>query len=97
MALVQAFEMTLELAWKTLKDYLEHQGFIDITSGKQAIRQAFQAKVIHQAEVWMAALEIRNESSHTYNAQVLDKVIQFIADKFYPVLCELHQRLEDEL
>lgn len=26
--LIQRFEFTLELAWKTLKDFLDHEGFI---------------------------------------------------------------------
>ena len=30
MALVQAFEIVIELSWKTLKDYLEVQGYVEV-------------------------------------------------------------------
>ncbi len=38
---IQFFEMSFELAWKTLKDYLEEQGFIDIKSPKATIKKAY--------------------------------------------------------
>ena len=44
--LMQAFEFTFELAWKTLKDYLEEMGFSDVSSPKAVLRQAYQVKYI---------------------------------------------------
>lgn len=41
MALVQAFEIVIELSWKTIKDYLEAQGYTEVQNGKRAFRQAF--------------------------------------------------------
>ncbi len=38
---IQFFEMSFELAWKTLKDYLEEQGFIDVKSPKATIKKAY--------------------------------------------------------
>lgn len=37
MALIQGFEILLELSWKTLKDYLLNEGII-VNSPKQVIR-----------------------------------------------------------
>ena len=39
--IVQFFEMSYELAWKTLKDYLEYQGFLDFDSPRAVIKKAF--------------------------------------------------------
>jgi nucleotidyltransferase substrate binding protein (TIGR01987 family) len=39
--LIKAFEFTFELAWNTLKDYLEHQGIQNLVGSRDAIRQAF--------------------------------------------------------
>lgn len=97
MALIQAFEIIIELSWKTLKDYLENQGYSDVRNGKQAIRQAFQDKIIGNAEIWMTALELRNETSHTYNPSVMNKVIHFVAESFAPALTELNQQLKKYL
>lgn len=38
---IQFFEMSFELTWKTLKDYLEDQGFTDVKSPKATIKKAF--------------------------------------------------------
>ena len=97
MALIQAFEIIIELSWKTLKDYLENQGYSDVKNSKQAIRQAFQDNIISNAEVWMTALELRNETSHTYNPAVMKKVINFVAESFTPALTELNQQLKKYL
>lgn len=94
MALVQGFEMAVELAWKTLKDYLENEGYDHIGNGKQAIRQAFQDGIVTEAETWMAALEMRNLTSHTYNAAVLLTTVRFISEEFFPVLRDLFFKLQ---
>lgn len=94
MSLVQAFKIIIELSWKTLKDYLENQGYDTVKNGKQTIRQAFQDEIIHEAEIWMSALEIRNETSHTYNPAVLKKVLEFVSKDFYSVLKDLNFQLQ---
>ena len=41
--LIQRFEFTMELAWKTLKDFMEDQGFVFTSiSPKVILREAFQ-------------------------------------------------------
>ena len=93
MALVQGFEIVIELAWKTMKDYLENEGY-DVKNGKQAVRQAFQDELIQDAETWMSALEKRNLTSHTYNPALLQETLDFIHKAFYPALRDLFFRLK---
>lgn len=97
MALVQAFEFTYELSWNTMKDYLENEGFDDIKTGKQAIRTAFQAELITNAEEWMAVVEKRNLASHTYNMVILDETIAFILEEFYPIVRKFYEDLKSRL
>lgn len=94
---IQRFEYTLELAWKTLKDYLLEQGFDELASPKNVIRQAFQSEIITDGEVWMEALKRRNLSSHTYNEQVLEETLHFLRHEFYPVLEKMQTYLQREL
>ncbi|MGA2298848.1 MAG: HI0074 family nucleotidyltransferase substrate-binding subunit [FCB group bacterium] len=82
MALIQAFEFTFELAWKTMKDYLIESGF-KVTGPKEAIRQAYNAEYIKDGDVWMEAIEKRNESSHAYDDTILATTIDFIRNVFY--------------
>ncbi len=97
MALVQAFEIVIELSWKVLKDYLEEAGVQTLSTPKTVIRQAFQARLFHDAEIWMEALKMRNETSHTYNLGVMGKVLDFIAGPFDLQLKELHHTLKQFL
>jgi len=95
--LVQRFEITVELAWKTLKDYLEYEGYDGVKNGKQAIRQGFQDGIIHHAEAWMSALEKRNLTSHTYNEYILHEMLHFIFEEFHPIARDLYLQLKQQL
>ena len=58
---LQRYEFTFELAWKTLKDYLEYNGYIDSLSSPRAIIQlAFQAKIIKNGNIWIQMMLDRN-------------------------------------
>ena len=96
MALVQAFEIVIELAWKTLKDYLEAQGYSDVQNGKRAFRQAFQDGLIDDGELWLKALDLRNITSHTYDMRMLDGAIDFIICSLQPALIALQNTLAAE-
>lgn len=74
---IQRFEYTWELAWKLIKDYLEHEGVIlDNITPTSVIRAALEAKIIGHGEQWMEALDARNKISHTYNLKKFEAVIQ---------------------
>jgi nucleotidyltransferase substrate binding protein (TIGR01987 family) len=47
--IIQRFEFTLELAWKTLKDKMEFDGIIlDKISPKMILKEAYKTKYIHK-------------------------------------------------
>lgn len=97
MALVQSYEFTFELAWKTLKDYLENEGYDEVKNAKQTIRQAFQAEILHNPEEWMDAIQKRNLTSHVYNKDILQEAVDFIYDRFYPIVSDLYHLLKKAL
>ena len=97
MALVQSYEFTIELAWKTLKDYLENEGYDEVKNAKQTIRQAVQAELLHNAEAWMEAIEMRNKTSHVYNKAILQELVIFVDTQFYPMVSDLYHLLKKAL
>lgn len=97
MALVQSFEIILELSWKVLKDYLENEGYTEVQTGKRAFRQAFQDGMIENGEVWLKALEMRNSTSHIYDVTLLEELNSFVVESFLPEVEKLHNTLKAEL
>jgi len=92
--LIQRFEYTLELAWKTLKEFLEEEG-ISAKSPKNVIRHAYALGIIESGDIWMEAIYMRNLTSHTYNEKLLEEAVSFVKE-FFPHLKQLYKKLEIE-
>ena len=87
--LVQRFEYSFELAWKTLKDYLESQN-VEAKFPRDVIKSAFQYELIADGEIWLEMLEIRNIIAHTYDEEILKTSVSQIAFHYYPELKKLY-------
>jgi len=92
--LVKAFEYTYELAWTTLKDFLEYRGQTDIYGSRDAIRKAFQLDLIDDGESWMDMLKSRNKTSHTYNKETAEEICHAVKDVYYSLFQKLEIRLD---
>lgn len=82
--LIQAFEFTHELAWNTLKDFLESRGRINLFGSKDATREAFAAGLIENGEAWMQMIENRNETTHSYDEGTAKKIGDAILSRYVP-------------
>ena len=91
--LIQAFEYTHELAWKTIKDFLNYQGNQNIYGSKDATREAFNLNIISEGEIWMKMIESRNQTSHTYNEEVAKEIVKNIREFYYDQFILLEQKL----
>ena len=92
--LIQSFEYTHELAWKVQKDFLELQGISDLFDSRNVARAAFRTGLIENGELWMKMIESRNLTSHTYNEDVTQKIIQAVKSAYYDEFCWLAHRFE---
>ena len=95
--LIQRFEYTFELAWKTLQDLLIERGYIDVIGPNPVIAQSFQNGYINDAEGWKLILKSRNLTSHTYNSEIADKIAQQILERFYFLFSDLDAKLDGEM
>ena len=88
---VQRFEFTLELAWKTLKDYLEASGVaMSPVTPKLVLKEAFAAEIIRDGQLWIDMLGTRNEMSHRYDEAAFDEAVQEISDSYMTAFEELY-------
>lgn len=92
---VQRFEYTFELAWKTIKDYLVFTGIIlEQTTPRHTIKQAFAAKIIEDGQVWIDMLEHRNLMPHTYDRETFEKAMIAIVERYYSALERIYSTFQ---
>lgn len=82
MALVQAYEICFELAWKCLKDYLQQKG-IDVNYPTEVIKEAFNKNTLKNGQLWIDMLNARNSTSHEYNMEKVSKYLIEISTTYF--------------
>lgn len=92
--LIQAFEFTHELAWNTLKDFLEGRGVKNLYGSRDATREAFKAGVIKNGQVWMNMIQSRNLTSHTYDEEIAAEIISSVRASYFEEFEALRSKLE---
>nr|VFK36384.1 MAG: nucleotidyltransferase substrate binding protein, HI0074 family [Candidatus Kentron sp. SD]VFK38603.1 MAG: nucleotidyltransferase substrate binding protein, HI0074 family [Candidatus Kentron sp. SD] len=92
--LIKAFEFTWELAWNVMKDYFEYQGNTTITGPRDAIREAFGRNLITDGDSWMMTIASRNRSSHTYNEETANLLVQTVATRYLDLFRNFESRMQ---
>jgi nucleotidyltransferase substrate binding protein (TIGR01987 family) len=94
--IIQNFEVAYEMSWKIMKRWLENQVSREAVDGvprRELFRIATENGLIDDIELWMKFHYARNESAHTYNAEVAEDVYSVSRD-FLKSAENLAQRLE---
>lgn len=92
--IIQRFEFTHELAWKVMKDYLEYEGYQNITGSRSATREAFNKGLVDQGQIWMDMIESRNQTVHTYQEKILNEEFINIISKYHPVFFDFYNKMK---
>ena len=90
--LIQRYEFTHELAWKVMKDYAEYQGITGLGGSRDAIRQTLQFGLIDD-ENWMRSISDRNLTSHQYDKDTAQEIIENIINIYYPLFVEYEKTM----
>ncbi len=88
---IKRFEFTFELAWKTMKAFLEEQGIL-CESPRACFKEAFRQGIIEYEEIWLEILKLRNQTSHTYKENLAEEVysrLPEILSRFEKLLGEI--------
>jgi nucleotidyltransferase substrate binding protein (TIGR01987 family) len=93
--LIQRFEYTFELSWKTMKDYLESQG-ASVPLPLDVLKQAFASGLISDGDTWIDMLEKRSLLSHTYNESAFNEAARSVREAYYPCMKQLIQTLQNK-
>lgn len=77
-ALIQRFEFTYELGWKSMFYWLRAQKENVPEVVRQVIQAAFRAELIAAADQWEKIKDYRDETSHTYDEKKAIEVAAFV-------------------
>lgn len=91
--LIQIYEFSFELSWKTLSDLLFIEG-IEANSPRQVIRESYAMGYIEDVDTWLEALESRNRLAHTYDQTVAEAAKKLIQQRYAPLLAKVLNQLQ---
>jgi len=90
--LIQRFEYSYELAWKTMKDYLEEQGtIINPVTPRNVIKEAFSAQIIADGQVWVDMILHHNLLAHTNDFSKFQEVLDAVVKRYLDAQEQLHE------
>ena len=79
-----------------MKEILEIHGFAEgaTDSPKMILKTAYKAGMIKDEELWLSALQERNNVTHSYNRKIAMGIITQAKQKFYKMFCELKEEID---
>ena len=92
--LIQVFEFTHELSWKTLKDFLASRGVEALYGSRDTTREAFAQGLISDGEAWMEMIRHRNLSTHTDDEVTVQEIVTAVVTRYLLAFQELESHLE---
>lgn len=95
-AVIQRFEYTFELCWKTLRRYLENETNTQEYNLKDLFRAAGKQGLIHSVDAWFEYHKASNLTTHTYHAETAEETYA-AAKKFAVDARQLLNSLEQHL
>lgn len=80
-----------------MEDFLEHQGYQDITGSRDTFREAFKQGLVSEEESWMKMIESRNITSHVYDEETANEFFKSNKEEYLSLYIDLQDRLKKEL
>lgn len=95
--LIQGFEFTFDLAWKTLQDFLREKQRPNSNGGPNVIiTQALADGYIKDEEGWKSLKKARELTSHSYDEETADDIAENIIDIYLSLFIQLETRMQLE-
>lgn len=95
-AVIQRFEFSFELVWKTLKLYLERQGH-ECGGPRPTLKKAFTEGLIsttEEGDIWLQMIEDRNLTTHAYDQELAIRIYQHIVDSYAELLGAMADKIQ---
>lgn len=90
--MVGLYELCFEQSWKMMKEILENHGYEEGATGspKIILKTAYKAGMIKNEEMWLRALQERNNVAHSYNQKIALGIVEYCASlgEIYDIVIE---------
>lgn len=96
-AIINAYQYTFELFWKTLQRYMQQLEMLDELGPGNVIRTAFQYKIIDNGSTYMSMLKNRNLITHTYKEDVAEEIYSQIREEYIEELENFIKKFDNKI
>lgn len=86
--LIHGFEFTFEAAWKVLNVGSLLKG-VDCAGPRDSLKAAHSVRLIHSQTLWLEMLEDRNQTTHRYDAEFVNRLAETIQQDYLPIFKKL--------
>jgi nucleotidyltransferase substrate binding protein (TIGR01987 family) len=91
---VQRFEYTIEITWKTLRKVLKYEWLTYELFPKEVLREFYSRWIIEDLNIYLDFLDLRNSTFHNYSEDMVEEMFDFIK-MHYSVFEELIFKLDE--
>ena len=94
--IIGLYKICFEQSWKMMKKILEDHGYEESATGspKTILKTAYKAGMIKDEELWLRALQARNNVSHSYNENIALGIVARAKGEFYDMFTALKDEID---
>ena len=100
MGIIGQFNLTFELAWKSLQAVLQKHSVAGSETGspRDILKLAYKIGYLSNSDIWLLMMKKRNLSIHVYDSEEeIDELIVMIRDSFIPAFIVLENLLKKKI
>ncbi len=96
--LVGLFEICFEQSWKMMKELLADAGYEESATGspRTILKTAYAAGMIKEEQLWLDALQARNNVAHAYNPVIALDIVHGCKTEYYDLFASLKTEVEEK-
>jgi nucleotidyltransferase substrate binding protein (TIGR01987 family) len=96
-SVIQRFEFSVEIMWKSIKKFLEVREGIICRSPKSCIRELFSSGLISEKDTvkLLRMIDDRNRTVHTYHEEIAEEIFKNVAS-YIPLMKKVCKILDQE-
>lgn len=95
--IIYKFYIQFEFGWKVLKELLRYEGANQAATGspREIIKTAYAYFDFIEENIWLEMLRDRNDTTHIYNEEAAQKLVEKILHRYIAVFVTLEQHIRE--